>query len=103
MVFKLKRFWARIISIFSMLYPKIIYTSKRKHKFPKPCVIVPNHTSYLDILFSPFYIDHTAVYMGKNELLKIPLFKYFFMYLDIPVKNVKVLPMHTEHLKMQER
>ena len=94
MVFKLKRFWARIISIFSMLYPKIIYTSKRKQKFPKPCVIVPNHTSYLDILFSPFYIDHTAVYMGKSELLQIPLFKYFFMYLDIPVKRKSATDAH---------
>ncbi len=30
-------------------------------------------------------MDHTAVYLAKAELLKIPLFKYFFVYLDIPV------------------
>jgi len=93
LVFKLKRFWARIISIFSMLYPSISYSSKKYH-LPKPCVVVPNHTSYLDIIFSPFYIDHTAVYMGKSELLQIPLFKYFFVYLDIPVKRKSASDAH---------
>ena len=52
---------------------------------PRPCVIVSNHTSYLDIVLSTLYIDHTAVFMAKAELLRIPLFKYFFVYLDIPV------------------
>lgn len=92
-VYKLKRFWARIISFGSFLYPVIRYSSK-KYKLPKPCVIVCNHTSYLDIIFSPFYIDHTAVYMGKYELLKIPLFRYFFVYLDIPVNRGSIKDAH---------
>jgi 1-acyl-sn-glycerol-3-phosphate acyltransferase len=86
LVFRLKRVWARAISIGAFLYPSITYTSK-KYKLPRPCIVVCNHTSYLDIIFSPFYIDHTAVFMGKYELLKIPLFKYFFVYLDIPVNR----------------
>lgn len=85
-VYRLKRFWARIISLGSFLYPVVSYTTK-KYKLPKPCIVVSNHTSYLDIIFSPFYINHTAVYMGKYELLRIPLFKYFFVYLDIPVNR----------------
>ncbi len=85
-VFKLKRVWARIISLGSFLYPVITYTSK-KYALPRPCVVVSNHSSYLDIVFGPFYVDHTAVFMGKYELLKIPLFKYFFVYLDIPVNR----------------
>ncbi|PBQ32300.1 hypothetical protein CNR22_11140 [Sphingobacteriaceae bacterium] len=92
-VYKLKRFWARIISIGSFLYPVVIYKSK-KYALPKPCIIVSNHTSYLDIIFSPFYIDHTAVYMGKYELLQIPLFKYFFVYLDIPVNRKSIKDAH---------
>ncbi len=84
MAFKLKRLWSRIIYICSGLYPVIKYKSK-KYNFPRPCVIVSNHTSYLDIVLSTLYIDHTAVFMAKAELLKIPLFKYFFIYLDIPV------------------
>jgi 1-acyl-sn-glycerol-3-phosphate acyltransferase len=92
-VFKLKRFWARIICFGSFLYPLITYKIK-KYKLPKPCIIVPNHTSYLDIIFSPFYIDHTAVFMGKYELLKAPLFKYFFVYLDIPVNRKSIKDAH---------
>lgn len=92
-VFKLKRVWARIISIAAFIYPVIRYSSK-KYNLPKPCVIVCNHTSYLDIIFSPFYIDHTAVFMGKHDLLRIPLFKYFFVYLDIPVNRTSIKDSH---------
>jgi 1-acyl-sn-glycerol-3-phosphate acyltransferase len=92
-VFKLKRVWARIISTGSLLFPVVRYKVK-KYNLPKPCIIVSNHTSYLDIVFSPFYIDHTAVYMGKYELLKIPLFRYFFIYLDIPVNRKSLTDAH---------
>lgn len=92
-VYKLKRFWARIISITAGIIPSIKYSGK-KYKLPKPCIIVSNHTSYLDIIFSPFYIDHTALYMGKYELLKVPLFRYFFVYLDIPVNRKSVTDAH---------
>lgn len=32
--------------------------------------------------------------MGKYELLKIPLFKYFFVYLDIPVNRKSMTDAH---------
>ena len=92
-VFRLKRLWSRLICLGSFLYPVVHYKSK-KYKLPKPCIVVSNHTSYLDICFSPFYIDHTAVYMGKYELLKVPLFKYFFVYLDIPVNRKSIKDAH---------
>jgi 1-acyl-sn-glycerol-3-phosphate acyltransferase len=92
-VFKLKRVWSRIISVGSFLYPVVTYKTK-KYDLPKPCIIVSNHTSYLDIVFTPFYIDHTAVFMGKYELLKVPLFKYFFVYLDIPVNRKSITDAH---------
>ena len=91
--FKLKRIWARIICIGTFLYPRIHYISK-KYKLPQPCIIVPNHTSYLDIVFSPFFVDHTASFMAKIELMKIPLFKYFFVYLDIPVNRKSMTGSH---------
>jgi len=93
LVFKLKRVWARIICFGSFLYPVVTYQSK-KYRLPRPCVIVCNHTSYLDIIFTPFYVDHVAVWIGKYELLKIPLFKYFFVYLDIPVNRKKNTDAH---------
>lgn len=93
LAFKLKRIWARIICFGTFLYPQIKYKSK-KYNLPRPCIIVPNHTSYLDIVFSPFYVDHTAVWMAKYELLKIPLFKYFFIHLDIPVNRKSLTGAH---------
>ncbi len=93
LVYVLKRLWGKAGAYISFLFPVVRYQTK-KYKLPQPCVIVANHTSYLDILFSPFYIDHTAVYMGKYELLKIPLFKYFFVYLDIPVNRKSVTAAH---------
>lgn len=92
-VWRLKRLWARIICFGSFLYP-VIYYQKKRTVLPQPCVIVPNHTSYLDIVFSPFYIRETAVFMGKYELLKVPLFKYFFVYLDIPVNRKSITGSH---------
>ncbi len=84
-VFFLKRIWSGCISYGSFLFPQINYVKKEKQ--PKPCIYVGNHTSYLDIVFSTFYIQHTAVYLGKVELLKIPLFNQFFKYLDVPVNR----------------
>jgi 1-acyl-sn-glycerol-3-phosphate acyltransferase len=93
LAFRLKRVWARIICFGAFLYPVVTYKSK-KYKLPRPCIIVPNHTSYLDIVFSPFFVDHTAVFMGKYELLKLPLFRYFFIYLDIPVNRKSIKGSH---------
>ena len=76
----------------------VIERRNGKYKLPRPCVIVSNHTSYLDIIFSPFYISHTAVYMGKRELLKVPLFKIFFQYLDIPVNRKSITGSHRAFL-----
>jgi len=61
---------------------------------PQPCVFVANHTSYLDIILSTFYIDHLAIYMGKAELLKAPLFKTFFKGMNIPVKRTNKIDAH---------
>ncbi|MDI1355426.1 MAG: lysophospholipid acyltransferase family protein [bacterium] len=93
LVYKLKRFWARMISTAVMVFPVIRYQSK-KYRLPEPCVVASNHTSYLDICFSPFYIQNTAVYMGKHELLKIPLFGLFFEHLDIPVNRSSITAAH---------
>lgn len=85
-VYRLKQVWAFLICLFSGLIPHIRYPYG-KFDFPAPAVVVANHTSYLDILFSVFYIKKPAVFMGKAELLKIPLFNIFFKHFDIPVRR----------------
>lgn len=84
--FKLKRVWSYCIAIGSGIYPVLIYKAQSK-KMPRPCIFAGNHTSYLDIVLSTFYIDHLALYMAKAELLRAPLFKIFFKGMDIPVNR----------------
>jgi 1-acyl-sn-glycerol-3-phosphate acyltransferase len=92
-VFSLKRLWARIITAGVFLFPRIKY-AQAKYKMPSPCIIVCNHTSYLDIVLTPFFIDHTAVFMAKHELMRIPLFGLFFKYFDIPVNRRSMTGSH---------
>ncbi len=40
--------------------------------------------------------------MGKAELLKIPLFKYFFVYLDIPVRRKSATDSHRAFVRAGE-
>ncbi|MCB0410078.1 MAG: 1-acyl-sn-glycerol-3-phosphate acyltransferase [Flavobacteriales bacterium] len=49
------------------------------------CVITPNHTSYLDILVLYPTIPDYFVFMGKQELQKIPIFNIFFKKMNIAV------------------
>jgi 1-acyl-sn-glycerol-3-phosphate acyltransferase len=99
--FFLKKVWAFCICLFSGIYPKITWRNG-KYTLPKACVIVANHTSYLDIVLSVFYIKHTALYMGKSELLKAPLFKSFFKYMDIPVNRKSRIDPHRALVKAGE-
>ncbi len=91
--FKLKKVWAGAICVLSGIIP-VIHYKHGKYTLPKTCIIVCNHTSYLDIVLSVFYIRHTALYMAKSELLQIPLFSIFFKYMDIPVNRKSKMDSH---------
>ncbi len=99
--FKLKRVWSYCIAFFSGIIPHLIYKTNSK-KLPRPCVIVGNHTSYLDIVLSTFYIDHLAIYLAKAELMKAPLFKLFFEGMDIPVDRKSRANAHKSIIKSAE-
>jgi 1-acyl-sn-glycerol-3-phosphate acyltransferase len=88
----LKKVWAFLICFFSGIIPIIHY--KKKYKWPKVCVVASNHTSYLDICLSVFYMKHTTLYMAKSELLKAPLFGVFFRAMDIPVDRKSRMGSH---------
>lgn len=88
----LKKVWAFLICLFAGIIPAITY--KKKFKWPKVCVVASNHTSYLDICLSVFYMKHTALYMAKVELMKAPLFKIFFKAMDIPVNRKSKMGSH---------
>ena len=57
----------------------------------------------MDICLAVFYIKHTALYMGKAELLKAPLFGSFFKYMDIPVNRKSNTGSHKALVKAGEK
>lgn len=82
MAFKLKRIWAKVLFYGSFNRISI------EGEFPEtggPFIITPNHSSYFDIIVSYVVFKQPFLFMGKAELLKWPLFKIFFKYMDIPV------------------
>lgn len=98
--FKLKRIWSYGIAYGTGIIPHISYQSIQR--LPQPCVIVANHTSYLDIILSTLYIDHLALFMGKAELLKVPLLNIFFKGMDIPVNRSSRVNAHKAFIKAAE-
>lgn len=83
--FKLKRFWAYVLSLGSFA-PLVV---KRKYKsLPEPpYIICANHTSFIDIIYMYIMFPDLFLFMGKKELLKWPLFGVFFRKMDIAVNR----------------
>lgn len=74
--FKMARIWAKFI-LFGMGF---YYTVKREQKLikGKSYMIVANHTSMTDIMLMLAIIKNPFVFVGKKELVKIPLFGFFY-------------------------
>lgn len=53
----------------------------------QPYVIVSNHTSYLDIIILYQTFKNYFVFMGKEELSKVPIFNIFFKKMNITVNR----------------
>lgn len=74
--FILARWWAIFILIGMGFYPKI----KREERLKKgnSYMLIANHTSMTDIMLMLATIPNPFVFVGKKELVKIPLFGYFY-------------------------
>ncbi len=74
--FKMARIWAKFILYGMGFY----YTVKREQKLikGKSYMIVANHTSMTDIMLMLALIKNPFVFVGKKELVKIPLFGFFY-------------------------
>ena len=86
LAFKLKKFWAHWIMIVPLLFYKVIWKTP-KEQLPQPCIYCSNHNSYLDIVISYLVIPKFFVFMGKQELDRVPLFRIFFKDLNILVNR----------------
>lgn len=92
---------ARWITWFSGLFMQKKYEIAKKD-IPQPCVIVANHTSYLDIVFSYLLLNKYFIFMAKLELNKAPLFSIFFKDMQISVDRKSRMDAHRAFLRAQE-
>ncbi len=99
--FACQHIMARWITWLSGLFIKKVYEIP-KDKLPQPCVIVANHSSYLDICFSYLLIKKYFVFMAKLELNKAPLFSIFFKDMQISVDRKSRMDAHRAFLRAQE-
>ncbi|WP_348811969.1 lysophospholipid acyltransferase family protein [Flavobacterium maritimum] len=74
--FKMARIWAKFILFGMGFYYKI---DKAQELEPhKSYMIVANHTSMVDIMLMLAVVKNPFVFVGKQELAKIPLFGFFY-------------------------
>ena len=74
--FLIARWWALFILYGMGFFPRI----KREQKLVKgeSYMLVANHTSMTDIMLMLATVKNPFVFVGKKELVKIPLFGYFY-------------------------
>jgi len=74
--FVLARFWAKLI-LFGMGFPYRIEREQQMEK-GKSYMLVANHTSMTDIMLMLAVSKNPFVFVGKKELVKIPIFGFFY-------------------------
>jgi 1-acyl-sn-glycerol-3-phosphate acyltransferase len=74
--FKMARIWAKVILFGMGFYYKI----DKEHEFEsnKSYMFIANHTSMVDIMLMLVTIRKPFVFVGKQELARIPLFGFFY-------------------------
>lgn len=95
--FGLKKFWARLIMFNSGLSTKIIKQSKLDCS--KAYIFCPNHSSILDIVSTYRSIPCYFHFMGKAELVKVPLFNIFFRDMNITVNRESIISAHRAFIR----
>lgn len=80
----INRWWARLLFIFVYLPWRIDYRGKLDGK--RQYIFCPNHFSYLDIPTMGL-APVNAIFVGKSEMEKIPLFGYMYGKLHITVNR----------------
>lgn len=81
------RAWAKLLFILVLLPYKIEVRGKLDPK--RQYIFAPNHFSYLDIPTMGLN-PHNTIFVGKNEMAKIPLFGFMYKRLHITVDRSKL-------------
>ncbi|RXR21110.1 1-acyl-sn-glycerol-3-phosphate acyltransferase [Flavobacterium amnicola] len=74
--FKLARFWAHFILYGMGFYYKI--EAEQEIEPHKSYMFIANHTSMTDVMLMLVTVKNPFVFVGKKELVKIPIFGFFY-------------------------
>ena len=99
--FKLARIWSRFILIGMGFAYKI--NSEEKLDPNKSYMFVANHTSMADIMLMLVAVKNPFVFVGKQELTKIPLFGFFYKRTCILVDRSSAKSRQAVFLRAQRR
>ena len=78
-----RNLWAKPILFGMGCIPKITWQQRMKRG--KSYMLVANHTSMLDIMLMLYVSKNPFVFVGKKELVKIPVFGFFYKRVSIMV------------------
>ncbi len=98
--FRLMRFWAHLLIWPMGIFYRTKYLYKPAHG--RRYVFVSNHTSYLDIIISYCVLEDYFIYMGKQELSRVPLFNVFFRNMNILVDRKSRIGSHKAYKRAEE-
>ena len=99
--FRLARFWAKFILIGMGFSYKVIREEKPDVK--KSYMFIANHTSMTDIMLMLVTVKNPFVFVGKQELAKIPLFGFFYKRTCILVDRSSAKSRQAVFLRAQRR
>ncbi|MBV7270079.1 lysophospholipid acyltransferase family protein [Winogradskyella luteola] len=99
--FKLARFWAKFILV-GMGFNYKITREETPHP-KKSYMFVANHTSMTDIMLMLVSVKNPFVFVGKQELAKIPLFGFFYKRTCILVDRSSARSRQAVFLRAQRR
>lgn len=85
----LKNIWANLFFFISGYFVKTKWFDNKR--FTGQCILVANHTSFLDFIMLYKVSHNPMLFIGKKELERIPLFGYYYKRSSILVdrKNLK--------------
>lgn len=80
-----RNIWAKTVLFGMFCFPKV--KEKEKIVKSKSYMLIANHTSMLDIMLMLYVSKNPFVFVGKEELAKIPLFGFFYKRVCILVNR----------------
>jgi 1-acyl-sn-glycerol-3-phosphate acyltransferase len=92
----LNRWWAKLLFTFIGLPWKVVYKAKLNKK--QQYIFCSNHFSYMDIATMGLN-RHNTIFVGKNDMINIPVFGFMYKKLHITVDRSKLKSRYSSMLR----